>query len=93
MYLMSWSYQKIGRAAKLAEVVKQQIVETGGCPRGSAEESAKNQIGEIIETLCKSLSGNPAVKINARGSAWNEGDKARSQSLHVELETIGDIIE
>jgi L-lactate utilization protein LutC len=90
---MSWSYQKAGRASKLAEVVKQQIIDTQGCPKGSAEEAAKNQIGEVLETLCKSFGDDKAIKISANGSAWTEGDKARSQYLKVEFETLGDFVE
>jgi hypothetical protein len=90
---MSWSYQKAGRASKLAEVVRQQITDTQGCPKGSAEEAAKNQLAEVIETLCKSFGEDRVVRISASGSAWTEGDKARSQSLKVDFETIGDFVE
>jgi len=90
---MSWSYQKAGRASKLAEVVKQQVIATQGCPKGSAEEAAKNQLGEVLETLCKSFAEDRVVKISASGSAWTEGDKARSQHLKVEFETLGDFVE
>lgn len=90
---MSWSYQKAGRASKLAEVVKQQIIDAPGCPKGSAEEAAKNQLGDVLETLCKSFGEDKAVKIKASGSAWTDGDKARSQHLHVEFETIGDFVD
>lgn len=90
---MSWSYQKAGRASKLAEIVKQQVIDTRGCPTGSAEEAAKNQLGEVLETLCKSFAEDSVVKISASGSAWTEGDKARSQYLKVEFETLGDFVE
>lgn len=90
---MSWSYQKAGRASKLADVVKQQVIDTQGCPKGSAEETAKNQLGEVLETLCKSFSEDRVVRINASGSAWNEGSKAKSQYLKVEFETLGDFVE
>jgi hypothetical protein len=90
---MSWSYTKVGRASKMAEVVKQQFADTGGCPAGSAEEAAKNALGGVAEALCKSLKGDPAVRIEASGSAWNEGDKARSQSAYFKFETIGDFVE
>lgn len=90
---MSWSYTKVGRAAKLAEVVRQQFADVGGCPKGSAEESAKNALGEVAETLCKSFSVDAVVRIEAFGSAWNEGDKARHQSASFKFETIGDWLE
>lgn len=90
---MSWSFRKTGRATKLAEVVKQQFADTGGCPKGTAEEAAKNVLGEVAETLCKSLKGDPVVSIDAHGSAWNEGDMARSQSCSFKLETLGDFVE
>jgi hypothetical protein len=91
---MSWSYNKLGRAGKLAEVVKQQVAGVGGCPKGSAEESAKNQVGEMLETLVKSLPAEKIVKIDASGSAWNQSDgSALSQSLKVELTTVGDLVE
>lgn len=90
---MSWSYQKAGRASALAKVVKQQVLDAGGCPKGSAEETAKNQLAEVLETLCGSFSEDRAVRINASGSAWNEGGSAKSQYLKVEFETLGDFVE
>ncbi len=90
---MSWSYSKAGRASKMAEVVKDQFVNTVGCPKGSAEETAKNALGDIAEALCKSFTGDPVVNIVASGSAWNEGDKARLQSASFKFETFGDFVE
>lgn len=91
---MSWSYQRSGRAAALAEVVKQQFVDTQGCPKGSAEEAAKNQLGDVVETLCKSLPADKVVTISASGSAWNNGDgSANSQQLKIEFVTHGEFVE
>jgi hypothetical protein len=90
---MSWSYKKVGRASKLAEVVSQQFADTHGCPKGSAEEAAKNALGIVAETLCKSFIGDPVVRIEAQGSAWTEGDKARHQAATFKFETIGDFVE
>lgn len=91
---MSWSYQKVGRASKLADVVKQQLIDVQGCPKGSAEEAAKNQLGDVAETLCKSLPGDKVVSINAHGSAWNNGDgTANSQQVKFEFSTNGDFVE
>lgn len=90
---MSWSFHKVGRAAKLAEVVKQQIIDTQGCPKDSAEESAKNQLGGVLETLCNSLPGDKVVTINANGSAWNNADgSANSHHIKVEFSTNGDFV-
>lgn len=86
---MSWGYSRIGRAETLAAKVRQQFVETGGCPKDSAEEAAKNAVGTIAEALCRSLAGNPVVKIEAMGSAWNQQDgTAKSQSISFKLETL-----
>jgi len=74
-------------------MVKQGFADTQGCPKGSDEEAAKNAVGEIAETLCKSFSNDPVVAITAHGSAWNEGGKARSQSLEFKFETHGDFVE
>jgi len=90
---MSWAYGKVGRASKMAEVVKQQFVDVQGCPKGSGEEAAKNALGEVAEIICKSFKGNPVVRIMASGSAWNEDGKARSQSARFEFETFGDFVE
>ena len=90
---MSWSYSKAGRASKLAEVVKEQFAKTGGCPKDTAEETAKNARGEVAETLCKSFKGDPVVRIEASGSAWNEDGLARSQSASFKFETFGDFVE
>lgn len=91
---MSWSYQRAGRASKMAEVVKGHLVATQGCPKGSAEEEVKNALGDVAETLCKSLKDNPVVRIDANGSAWTEGDKARSQSVSFKFETFfGEFVE
>lgn len=91
---MSWSFHKVGRASKLAEIVKQQIAATGGCPAGSAEEAAKNQLGEVAETLCKSLPADKVVTINASGSAYNKPDgSAEYQSAKFEFSTNGDFVE
>lgn len=90
---MSWSYQVAGRASKLAGVVKDQVIAVGGCPKDSAEEAAKNQIGGVLETLCQSFGEDRVVRINASGSAWNEGGKAKSQHLKLEFETLGNFVE
>lgn len=90
---MSWYYKRTGRAEKLAEVVKQQFFETGGCPEGTAEEEAKNALGAVAETLCKSLIGNPVVVIEAGGSAWNNNGQAKHQQASFKFETIGDFVE
>jgi hypothetical protein len=90
---MSWFYTKIGRASKLAEVVKQQFADTGGCPKETAEEVAKNAFGDIAEILCKSFKGDPVVRIEASGSAWNEDGKAHSQAALFKFETLGDFVE
>lgn len=90
---MSWSYNKAGRASKMATVVKQQMTDVQGCPKGSDEEAAKNALGAIAETLCNSFSNDPVVQIEARGSAWNEGGKAKSQSVSFKFETFGDFVE
>lgn len=90
---MSWSYSKSGRATKLADAAKDQFVAVQGCPKDTAEEAAKNALGEVAETLCRSLKGNPVVRIEAMGSAWNDPDGARSQSCQFKLETLGDFLE
>ncbi|TPI86349.1 hypothetical protein [Mesorhizobium sp. B2-8-9] len=77
----------------MADVIKQHFIDTQGCPNGSAEQTAKNELGQVAETLCKSLEGDPVVRIEAHGSAWNVGDKARSQSASFKFETIGDFVE
>lgn len=89
---MSWSCSKVGRASKMAGVVKQQFEEAGGCPNGTAEEAAKKAFGVVAETLCKSLKGDPVVRIEAHGSAWNEGDQARSQAASFKFEMLGDFV-
>ena len=91
---MSWWYFRFGRAGQLSEVVRQQVTDVGGCPRGSAEEIAKNQVGEVLETLVKSLHVDKVVSIDASGSAWNQSDgTSLSQSLKIELKTIGEFVE
>lgn len=90
---MSWSYSKTGRASKMTEVVKQQFADTGGTPKGTAEEAAKNLIGVVAEVLCQSLPDEAVVRIEASGSAWNEGSKARSQTCSFKLETLGGFVE
>lgn len=84
---MSWAISKLGRANKLAEVIAQQFKDTGGCPSGTVEEAAKNKLGEIAESLCANLVKNPVVRIDASGSAWNEGGKAHSHQVKFELNT------
>ncbi|TKB06564.1 MAG: hypothetical protein E5V75_34775 [Mesorhizobium sp.] len=89
---MSWSLNKAGRASKLAEVIKQSFVDAAGAPKGSDEEAAKNQLGEIAETLCKSFADDKVVRITAQGSAWNENGKARQQHCEFKFETLGDFV-
>jgi hypothetical protein len=88
---MSWSYNKTGRASNLGEVVNDQMVAQGG-PKGCAEEAAKNSLGEIAEVLCKSLTGDPVVRVDAEGSAWNNSDGPRSHSVSFKFETLGDFV-
>lgn len=90
---MSWSYNKTGRAAALAKVVKQQFADVQGCPTGSAEEAAKVALGEVAETLCGSMADDKVVTINASGSAWVQDGKAQSQYLKFELTTLGEFVE
>lgn len=91
---MSWMVTLVGRSTKMAEVVKQKFIDTQGCPKGTDEEAAKNALGEIAETLCKSLIGDVVVTISASGSAWNEDGKARSQQCKFEFTThYGEFIE
>lgn len=90
---MSWSFSVTGRANKLAEVIRQKFVDVKGC-NGLAEEAAKNELGGVAETLCKSLKDNPVVQIDANGSAWNEGDQAKSQAATFNFKTLhGNFIE
>ncbi len=90
---MSWSYRKVGRASKLAPIVKQQFADVGGCPKDTAEEAAKIALGGVAEILCGSLKGDPVVSIEAQGSAWNDGGSARSQACSFKFETHGDFVE
>lgn len=90
---MSWSYVKIGRASKMAEVVADHFAKAGGCPPGSTEESVKNSLGLISAALCGGFRGDPVVRIEAHGSAWNDGDKAHSQQVTFKFETLGDMVE
>lgn len=91
---MSWSLNLTGRAGTLSAAVKQKFVEQGGCPKGSAEEAAKNQCGDIAESLVKSMSAEKVVSIKAQGSAWNNsGGTANSQHIEFKLSTIGDFLE
>ncbi|RUW41524.1 hypothetical protein EOA37_09695 [Mesorhizobium sp. M2A.F.Ca.ET.015.02.1.1] len=89
---MSWSLNKAGRASKLAEVIKQSFADAAGAPKGSDEEAAKNQLGEIAETLCRSFSEDKVVRITAQGSAWNENGKAKQQYCEFKFETLGDFV-
>ncbi|HVJ44649.1 MAG TPA: hypothetical protein VM639_24340 [Dongiaceae bacterium] len=91
---MSWSYNKTGRASKLAEVVKDGFASTGDCPAGSAEEAAKNALGDVAAALCGSLAGDKVCVIEASGSAWNNQDgTANSQACQFKFSTVGDFIE
>jgi hypothetical protein len=91
---MSWSLSKAGRAGALAEKVKQIFVDTGGCPKGSAEETAKNQLGDVAETLLKSMPADKVVTFSASGSAWNNPDgSAQYQTAKFEFSTHGDFVE
>ncbi len=90
---MSWGLSKTGRASKMAASIKQLFIDAQGCPKGTAEEAAKNILGDVAETLCKSFNGDPAVSIKANGSAWNDSGKANSQYVTFTLETIGDFVE
>jgi len=90
---MSWYLSISGKSSKLGEVIKDKFVSTGGCPKGTAEEAAKNALGDVAETLCKSFMADTAVSITASGSAWNEGDKARSQTCEFKFVTHGEFVE
>mgnify|MGYP003523878673 FL=1 len=91
---MSWSLNLTGRAGTLAAAVTQKFIEAQGCPKGSAEETAKNSLGGVAETLVKSMPADKVVSIKAQGSAWNNPDgTANSQHIEFKLSTIGDFIE
>lgn len=90
---MSWSYEKAGRASKMAEIVEKGFQECGGCPAGLAEETVKNALGGVAATLCRGLKDDKIVHIDAHGSAWNDGEKAHSQRVSFKFETLGDFVE
>jgi hypothetical protein len=90
---MSWAIGKCGRAGKLASIVAAEFKHAGGAPIDSAEESAKNAMGAIVETLCASLPPETVVKVEASGSAWHEGKQAKSQSASFKFETLYDFAE
>lgn len=91
---MSWSLNKVGRASKLGETIKETFAATQGCPAGSGEEAAKDALGDVAEVLCKSLISDPVVRIVAHGSAWNDVDgNARQTAAEFKFETIGDFVE
>lgn len=91
---MSWSLALTGRAGTIATAVTQKFAETGGCPKGSAEETAKNSLGGVCETLVKSMQPNTVVRITAQGSAWNNPDgTANSQHCEFKLSTVSDFLE
>lgn len=90
---MSWYLTLSGKSSKLAAVVKDKFVACGGCPAGTEEEAAKNHLGEVAETLCKSFGADVVVSIKASGSAWTENGKARSQSCSFEFMTHGEFVE
>lgn len=90
---MSWSVSKLGRADKLATSIREIFEKTTGCPAGSAEEAVKNNLGSSAECLCQNLIGNPVVRIEANGSAWNDMDKSKSQFVSFKFETMGDFVE
>lgn len=90
---MSWYVSVTGKSSKLASVIKEKFETTQGCPKDSAEEEAKNALGIVAETLCKSLKRDQVVSITASGSAWHEGTEARSHACEFKLTTHGDFIE
>lgn len=84
---MSWHIAVFGRSSKVGGMIKKKFEDTQGCPKGSAEEAAKNALGAVAEALCNSLATDMVVSISGSGSAWNEGDKARSQICKFEFAT------
>lgn len=90
---MSWSLNKVGRASKLGGTIKETFAATQGCPSGSGEAAAKDAMGEVAEILCKSLAGDPVVRIVAHGSAWNVDGMAKQTAAEFKFETIGDFVE
>lgn len=91
---MSWACNFTGRAGVLAKSARQRFADTGGCPKETAEEAAKNKCGEIVERLAGSIiDSNMVLRVTASGSAWNEAGSARSQYLELKVETLGDFME
>lgn len=91
---MSWSLSKTGRAGALGEAISKAFADVVGCPKGTAEDSAKIALGPVAEALCKSMPPNKIVQIDASGSAWNQQDgTALSQSLQFKLITLGAFVE
>lgn len=90
---MSWYISVSGKTSKLSEVIKDKFEQTSGCPKDTAEEAAKNALGAVAETLCKSFMQETVVTITASGSAWNESGKARSQACEFKFSTNGDFVE
>ena len=88
---MSWSYNNMGRASKLGEVVSKQFIDTEGCPPDTAEEKAKEVLGIVANILCKSFVGDPIVQVDAYGSAWNTNNGALSQSVTFTFKTLGEL--
>lgn len=92
---MSWSTSIIGRAGVLAPRIADDFKKIGGAPAGSAEEDAKNRLGDIAAALCAGFNDpSVAVKIEASGSAWtDQTGKHKSVDTRFTFSTVGNFIE
>lgn len=91
---MSWSTSLIGRAGTLAPRVADDFKKIQGAPSGTAEEAAKNALGDMASVMCASIADpNTVVKIDAQGSAWTEGGKHKQLNTQFSFSTVGTFVE
>ena len=82
---MSWSYNGVGRAGKVAEAAAAALKQVK-C--AEPEESIKNKVSDLIAASLAAFPANTAVKISASGSQSKAQDYEEGQAVNSVYITI-----
>lgn len=90
---MSWSFSGIGKPLAVAAKARE-AADNGGKPYcAEPEETIRKEALEVVAKAASSLNAETVVQVNASGSMWKDGEIVRSQSLKIEVNTLGPILE
>ena len=87
---MSWAVTYVGKSAAIAAKVKEEAA-VSRCQE--PEESFRQTALGLVLSALGSFSDDIAVKVEASGSQWKDGEVVRHNQLHLHVEPIWGFVE